>query len=357
MDGCDSTAAQSFVTRFMADVGGGMVAALCALGVRLGLFRALADAGPSRSTELAARTGLDERYVREWLHGLAAAAYLRTDATGEVFSLPPENAAVLAHEESPFFMGGAARLVPALGSMLGPVATAFRTGDGIAPERYPGELFHTMWQMSGSWLGTLLLPQWVPAVEGLAERLAAGAPVAHIGSGGGRALVLLAGAYPRSRFTGYDELPLNVEHARQEAVGAGVADRVEFVHGRATDLLPGKGDHALVLALDVLHDAPDPAQALTAVRAALADDGVLLLLESNGADAPTGNRGPAAALLYGASVLYSLPTARAAGAAEPAGMLGLTEARLRALCAGAGLSRVRRLPAPTPLNALYEIRP
>ncbi|MFF5125611.1 methyltransferase [Streptomyces syringium] len=352
MDRCDSTGVQEFVTRFLDDVSGGMVSIMCALGDRLGLFTALATGGPADSTELAARTGLDERYVREWLHGLTSAGYL--EARDGRFVLPAEHAAVLAHEDSPFFMGGAARLVPALSLMLDTVADAFRSGAAVPHERYPDALFHTMWQMSSSWLGTLLLPQWIPAVDGLAERLEAGARVAHLRSGGGHALVLLARAYPRSRCTGYDALRLNVEHARREAAAAGVDKRVEFVHTGASEALPATGDHALVLALDVLHDAPDPQVALRAVRAALADDGVLLLLESNGADHPTDNRGSAAALLYGTSVLYSVPVARDGAAL---GMLGLPAGRLRELCAGAGLRSVRQLPAPTPLNALYEIRP
>ncbi len=138
---------------------------------------------------------------------------------------------------------------------------------------------------------------------------------------------------------------------------AGVADRVDFVHGDPADLLAAApGDHALVLALDVLHDTRDPAATLRAVRSALADDGVLLLLESLGTDRPTDNRGPAAALLYGASVLYSVPIGRAGGGAA-VGMLGLPPGVLTRLCGEAGLGHVRQLPSPTPLNALYEIRP
>ncbi|MCC3779030.1 bifunctional 2-polyprenyl-6-hydroxyphenol methylase/3-demethylubiquinol 3-O-methyltransferase UbiG [Streptomyces sp. UNOB3_S3] len=358
MDGCDSTAVQAFAGRFLDDVSGGMTSVLVALGDRLGLFRALADGGPATSAELAARAGLDERPVREWLLGLLGAGYLDVRHVGEdpVFSLSPEHAAVLARDDSPFFLGGAAGLVPALAGMLEPVAETFRSGGGVPREAYPEALYRTMWRMSASWLGTLLLPQWIPAVDGLAGRLAAGARVAHLGSGAGHALVLIAGAYPRTRCTGYDPLRLNVDRARREAADAGVSGRVEFVHGDAADLLPGTGDHALVLALDVLHDAPDPAAALRAVRAALADDGVLLLLESAGTERATDNRGAPAALLYGASVLYSVPVSLAAKGRAP-GMLGLPAGALRALCADAGLRSVRQLTPPTPLNALYEIRP
>ncbi|WP_175410937.1 bifunctional 2-polyprenyl-6-hydroxyphenol methylase/3-demethylubiquinol 3-O-methyltransferase UbiG [Streptomyces sp. TRM64462] len=361
--GLDMAATQAFAGRFLADMGGGMVSIMCALGDELGLFRALAGQGPAGSADLASRTGLDERYVREWLLCLSSAGYVTVDpadpadpGAADRFSLPAEHAAVLAFEESPFFMGGAARLVPALATMTDALAEAFRGGHGVPQERYPAALYRTMWQMSSSWLNTLLLPQWVPAIDGLAKRLESGAPVAHVGSGGGRALVLLAQAFPGCRCTGYDRLRLNVERARREAAEAGVADRVEIVEGDAERLLPATGDHALVMCFDVLHDAPDPAAALRAVRGALAPDGVFLLLESNGADRPADNSGPAAAMLYGASVLYSVPASRAAGGAA-LGLMGLPPERVRALCAEAGLRSVKQLPSPTPLNALYEIRP
>lgn len=355
----DLAATEAFTGRFLNDMSGGMVSVLCALGDQLGLFRTLAEHGPADSAGLAARTGLDERYVREWLLCLSSAGYLTVepDARGaDRFTLPAEHAAVLAFEESPFFMGGAARLVPALSMMLDTVAEAFRSGSGVAQERYPTALYRTMWQMSSSWLDTLLLPQWVPAVEGLAKRLESGAAVAHVGSGGGRALVLLARAFPNSRFTGYDRLRLNVERARREATAAGVGARVDIIEGDAAELLPAIGDHALVMCFDVLHDAPDPAATLRAVRSALAPDGVFLLLESNGADRQADNTGPAAAMLYGASVLYSVPVSRALGGAS-LGLMGLPPATLRTLCAQAGLRSVKQLPSPTPLNALYEIRP
>nr|AME18009.1 putative methyltransferase [Streptomyces sp. CB03234] len=363
--GLDMAATEAFAGRFLDDMGGGMVSIMCALGDQLGLFRALAEQGPSGSADLASRTGLDERYVREWLLCLSSAGYVTVDpgdpdGTGDGgadrFTLPAEHAAVVAFEESPFFMGGASRLVPALAAMSDALVEAFRTGAGVPQERYPAALYRTMWQMSSSWLNTLLLPQWIPAIDGLAKRLESGAPVAHVGSGGGRALVLLAQAFPNCRCTGYDRLRLNVERARQEAADAGVTDRVEIVEGDAERLLPATGDHALVMCFDVLHDAPDPAAALRAVRGALAPDGVFLLLESNGADRPADNSGSAAAMLYGASVLYSVPASRAAGGAA-LGLMGLPPGKVRALCAEAGLRSVKRLPSPTPLNALYEIRP
>ncbi|MGX2993261.1 class I SAM-dependent methyltransferase [Streptomyces sp. JNUCC 64] len=351
------TDTEAFAARFLGDMSGGLVSVVCALGDELGLFRELAVHGPTDGAGLAARTGLDERYVREWLLCLSSAGYLTVDGTAaegrESFALPAAHAAVLADERSPFFLGGAARLVPALAAVFDAVAGAFRSGAGLEPERYPDALYRTMWRMSSSWLDTLLLPHWVPAVDGLAGALTAGTRVAHVGSGCGRALVLLAEAFPRSRFTGYDRLRLNVDRARRDAERAGVADRVDFVEADVRDAL--SGEHGLIMAFDVLHDAPDPGAVLRAVREALSPDGVFLLLESNGVDRPADNAGPGAALLYGASVLYSVPVERAARGAV-LGMMGLTSTALRALCEEAGLRSVRSLPSPTPFNALYEIR-
>lgn len=354
----DARVTEAFVTRVMDDMSGGMVSIMCALGDQLGLFRALAEQGPADSAGLAARTGLDERYLREWLLCLSSAGYLtaeKADEEGrERFVLPPEHAAVLAFEESPFFIAGAARLVPALSMMLDGVTEGFRSGGGLAPEQYPESLYRTMWQMSASWLDSLLLPQWVPAVDGLTKALEDGTRVAHVGSGGGRALVLLAERFPRSRFVGYDRLRLNVERARRAARDAAVADRVEFVEADARESL--SGEHGLIMSFDVLHDAPDPGGTLRAVRSALAPDGVFLLLESNGVDRAVENTGSGAALLYGASVLYSVPITRA-GEGRSLGMLGLPPGTLRALCEEAGLTSVRPMPSPTPFNALYEVRP
>jgi uncharacterized protein YndB with AHSA1/START domain/SAM-dependent methyltransferase len=352
--GLDLPAAMGFAGKVMGDLGGAMAGLLAGLGVRLGLFRALAG-GPATSTELAERSGLAERYVREWLWGLYSADYLRFDPAGQRFSLPAERAAVLAFEGSPLCLSAGYELLSPLAGMLDDVAEAFRTGQGIPPERYPEAFYTAMEQMSASWLDTALVDQWLPAVDGLVGTLRRGAKVADIGSGGGRALITMAKRFPRCDFVGYDLHEPNVARATAAAEAAGVSDRVRFVHADALTGLTSPVD--LVTMFDVLHDAPDPEALLTAVRAALAPSrGVLLVLESSSAAVPEDNAGPAGAILYATSALYCVPTALAEGG--PAlGTLGLPLAELDALARRAGFGAAEEVAVQNPLNALYVLRP
>jgi len=338
----------------MDDLGGATTSLLAALGVRLGLFGALA-AGPASSIELADRTGTSERYLREWLWGLHSAGYLGWEPIGRRFSLSGEQAAVLAAEQSPLYLGRAYDLVPPMAAMLDEVATAFRSGQGISPDRYPAGLFTAMERMSATWLDTSLLSDWLPAVDGLVNRLRQGAKVVDVGSGGGRALIRMAGEFGDSEFVGFDRYKPNVTRAEVAAKAAGVAERVRFEHGDAVDGLRAPVD--LVTMFDVLHDAPDPHALLTAVHAALEPtDGVLLVLESAAAADPADNAGPAGEILYATSTLYCVPTALADGG--PAlGTLGLPYPQLAELATAAGFASVEQLPVASPLNSLFLLRP
>lgn len=350
----DFPAAAGFAERVMGDLAGGMVTLLAALGTRLGLFGALA-AGPAGSEELAVRTGLSERYVREWLWGLHSAGYLRYDRASGRFRMPPEHGAVLAAPASPLYLGAAFDLMPPVAAMLDEVAVAFRTGEGVGPDRYPDALYAAMERMSATWLEGMLVDRWLPAVDGVLDRLHRGASVADVGSGAGRALITLAGRFPNSEFTGYDLYQPNVERAIASAKAAGVRDRVRFCHGDATTELSGPLD--LVTMFDVLHDAPDPAAVLAAARAALAPtDGALLLLESASAADPEDNGGPTGQILYATSALYCVPVALAGGG--PAlGTLGLPYQELADLAGRAGFSVVEEVQTGSPMHALYVLRP
>lgn len=286
--GLDFAAAMGFAGRVMGDLSGAMTSVMCALGVKLDLFGALA-AGPATSDELAARTGCAERYLREWLWCLASAGYLRHDRTDGRFTLPPEHAAALAFDGSPFCLAGGYELLTPMASMVDEVAQAFRTGQGIPYERYPAALYEAMERMSASWLDTALVPQWLPAVEGLVARLERGGRVADVGSGGGRALITMAQRFRTTRFVGYDLHAPNVERATLAAERAGVADRVRFENADAATALAGPLD--LVTMFDMLHDAPDPEGVLAAARTALAPSkGVLLVLETTSAGRRRGQR-------------------------------------------------------------------
>ncbi|MCA1561443.1 MAG: methyltransferase domain-containing protein [Chloroflexi bacterium] len=342
----DFGAAMGFAQRVMGDLGGAMASVMAALGVRLGLFGALA-AGPATSDELATRTGLAPRYVREWLWCMTSAAYVRHER--DRFVLPPEHAAVLAAESSPLNMSAGFELVPPLASMLDAVADAFRTGQGIAQEKYPDQFFVAMERMSATWLDTMLVDQGLPAVDGLVGKLRRGAKVADVGSGGGRALIRMAQQFKASEFVGYDLSAANVSRATVAAEEAGVADRVHFQNVDAITELRGPLD--LITMFDVLHDAPDPEALLSAAHRT---GGEVLVLESSSADDPEDNAGAQGTILYATSTLYCVPAALAEGG--PAlGTLGLPNTEMRALARRAGFQAVQEIPLQNPMNALYRL--
>ena len=334
---------------------GAATTAMVVLGDELGLYRALAGAGSVTPAELATQTGTHERYVREWLAQQAAAGFISYDAGVGTFTLPPEHAAVLANDESPAAMAGAALLPAGMFRCTGKIADAFRTGRGIAwGEQDPAIFASTerFWQVS---YRTSLVSDWIPALDGAADRLRTGARVADIGCGHGAAVILMAREYPESRFTGYDSHPPSIEVARIRAADAGVADRVRFDIADASRYPAGGYD--LVCFFDVLHDLGDPVGAAAHARAALAPGGTLMLVEplAGGGDLATNLASPAAALNYAASTFLCVP----ASLSQPVGLsLGSQagEPRLRAVLAEAGYSHVRRV-AENRFNMVLEARP
>jgi 2-polyprenyl-3-methyl-5-hydroxy-6-metoxy-1,4-benzoquinol methylase len=343
-----------FMQRLMADMSGAVASALCFLGDRLGLFGALAGLGPATAGELAARTGTDPRYALEWLRAMASAGYVEHDPVSDRFTLPPEHAVALAWEQAPMFLGGAYQQLAGLLGPLDQLTGVFQKGGGLPEEAYDGHLREGMDRVSAGWFDHLLVQAWVPAIPAAAAALEAGARVADLGCGTGRALVNLARAFPRSRFVGYDIAAPALERARARAEAAGVDDRVRFERRDVAAGLPERYD--LVTAFDVLHDIARPRAVCEAVRRALTARGTWLLVEINCAERPEANAGPVATILYGTSVLFCLPTSLANGA-EGLGTLGLPETRIRELCQEAGFGRVRRLPIETPFNAVYEVAP
>jgi 2-polyprenyl-3-methyl-5-hydroxy-6-metoxy-1,4-benzoquinol methylase len=339
--------------RVLGDIGAAMTCVMCALGDRLGLFRALA-AGPATSAEVAERAGVAERYTREWLNALTAAGYVEHEATGGHYSLPAELAPLLAFEGQPLFLGGGFQQLPGLVRSFDEVARAFREGGGISHEAYHDDLWEGMERMSAAWFDTLLVQQWLPQLPDVERKLQEGADVADVGCGNGRALVALALAYPNSRFSGFDASERAVVTARARAEAAGVAGRVRFTRLDVVHGLPGRYD--VVTTFDVLHDIAQPDRVLETFRRALRPNGVYLLLEINAHETPEENAGPIGAMLYATSVLFCLPTSLADGA-PGYGTLGLPASRVRELCAEAGFSHVREVPIRNPINALYEIRP
>src|ERR1022692_1146981 len=334
---------------------GAATTAMVVVGDELGLYRALAGTGPVTPVGLATKTGTHERYVREWLAQQAAAGFISYDAGTGTFTLPPEHAAVLATDDSPAAMAGAALLPAGMFRATGKITEAFRTGSGIAWGEQDPAIFATterFWQAS---YRTSLVGDWIPALDGVADRLRAGARVADIGCGHGAALILMAQGDPRSRFTGHDPPPPSIEMARKRATDAGVADRVRFDVADASRY--PADSYNLVCFFDTLHDLGDPVGAAAHARAALAPDGTLMLVEplAGGDDLATNLASPAAALNYAASTFLCVP----ASLSQPVGLsLGSHpgEPRLRAVLAEAGYSHIRRV-AENQFNMVLEARP
>ena len=350
----DTAKADAFVGRVLGDTSAMTTVILAAIGDRLGLFKALAGRAPATSAELAAQTGCNERYVREWLGGMASAGYLEYRSTDGRFALPPEHAPVLAQESGPVFFGGVHQELLGTLPTLPRVIQAFRRGGGVAAEAFDGNLWEGIERFTASWFEHLLLPVWLPALPGVQGKLEQGASLADVGCGHGVALIRLAQAYPRARFTGYDVLAPAVARATANAEAAGVAERVRFRQLDGSKGLPEQYD--IITTFDVVHDAADPEGLLRAIRVALRPDGIYLCVEINCAERLEENAGPIGALFHGFSILLCMTTSLAEGGAG-LGTLGLPEPAMRAYCARAGFSHMRRVPLENPFNVLYEVHP
>jgi 2-polyprenyl-3-methyl-5-hydroxy-6-metoxy-1,4-benzoquinol methylase len=348
----DEAAVEAFVGRALGDLGGAMTTLSCALGDRLGLFKALGADGPVSSEDLAARLGLNERYVREWLRGMTAAGYLEYEPDSQHYSLPAEHAPVLAQERGPVFFGGVYQELVGSLAALERVTAAFRHGGGAPQETYPSDLWEGMERFTAGWFENLLLSEWLPTVPEVHAKLEHGAKVADVGCGAGRAVIKLAGAFPNTACTGYDAFEGQIARARENATAAEVGDRVTFERRDvATDGLPERFD--VITTFDVVHDAVDPLALLKAIRAGLEPGGTYLLLEINCADHAHDNQGPIAQVLYGFSLLYCMTSSLAHDGAG-LGTCGLPESSIRALAAEAGFGTVPRV-AQNPFNVLYAL--
>lgn len=351
----DQERADAFVGKALGDLSASTSVLLAILGDRLGLFTTLAEAGPATSEQLARRAGIAERYAREWLAGMAAAGYLDYDQHTTAYRLPPEHQPVLAQEGGPVFFGGVYQELSGTLGVLDRLAEAFRTGSGVPSDAYSEHFFTGLERFTAGWFNNLLLPEWLPAIPAVSQLLDAGADVADVGCGRGRALITLAKAFPAGRYVGYDVHGPSVEAARQAAEAAGVADRVRFERRDvAAAGLPAGYD--VVFTFDVVHDAVDPAGLLRAIRAALRPDGRYVCVDINASHRPEENTGPIAAFLYGFSILYCMTSSLAHGGAG-LGTCGFNPYTAEQMCKEAGFSQAHRLPLENPFNNVYEIVP
>jgi 2-polyprenyl-3-methyl-5-hydroxy-6-metoxy-1,4-benzoquinol methylase len=347
----DQSRIEAFAGLIAVEAGAAVNAALVNIGDRLGLYRAMADSQPVTAAELAARTSTHERYVREWLNAQAAGSFVTYDAAADTYVLPAEHAFVLADETSPVAMAGIYSALTAAIESREHVAERFLSGDGLGWHEHHHDLFHGTERAFGALYRMHLLDDWLPAVDGLVERLDRGATVADVGCGHGASAIMMAQAFPNSTFTGIDVHAESIETARRRAAEAGVEDRVTF---EVADAVAYAGTYDVVAFFDALHDLGDPVGAARRARAALAPDGVCLVVEPFAGDTVEENLTPIGRYFYGISTLVCTP-----GSLSQPGRAGLGtqagEARLRDVLVEGGFGSVRRV-AETPFNLVLEAR-
>jgi len=342
----------AFIGQFVIDLGAAVHAGMVVIGERLGLYGALAGE-PVTPAQLAAKTKTDERYLREWLASQAAGGYVTYDDKTGKFGLNEEQAFTLAKEDSPAYLPGAFEL--ALGSLAAVprIADSFRTGSGMGWHEHADGVFHGCEKFFRPGYAANLVSAWIPALSDVKEKLEAGAKVADVGCGLGASTILMAQAFPKSKFFGFDYHDKSIETARESARRAGVADRVTFEVSKAKEF-PGKG-YDFVAVFDCLHDMGDPIGAAAHVRQSLAKDGTWMIVEPFANDQLKDNLNPVGRVYYSFSTLLCTPCSRS----QEVGLcLGAQagEARIREVVNSAGFNRFRRA-TETPFNIVYEARP
>ncbi len=348
----DTEKLNTFLGQFVTDLGAAVHAGMVVIGERLGLYKAMAG-GPMTSSELAAKTGTDERYLREWLSSQAAGGYITYDATSHKFSLTEEQAFTLAREDSPAYLPGAFQLALGALAAVPRIADSFRSGAGMGWHEHDDGVFHGCEKFFRPGYAANLMSSWIPALHGVKEKLEAGARVADVGCGLGASTILMAKAFPNSRFFGFDYHDKSIAAARESARREGLDGRVSFEVSPAKSY-PGK-DYDFVAVFDCLHDMGDPVGAARHVRQSLQPDGTWMIVEPFANDQLKDNLNPVGRVYYSFSTLLCTPCSRS----QEVGLcLGAQsgESRIREVVTSAGFSRFRRA-TETPFNLIYEARP
>ncbi len=356
------SAKKAIAERVADDVGGAFTVGLAYIGDRLGLFAALAALGRSSSVGVAERTGLQERYVREWLNAMVASEYIEHDAKDKCYFLMPEQHAALVDEAARTFVGGAFGFaLPSL--LLAPrLIEAFKQGGGISFADLPGEIPAAIDRMHRPWFDHLLTQQWLPGVPGLIEKLSRGISVLDVGCGLGRSTIAMATAYPKSTILGIDSHAPSIERARTLAGERGLANARFSTHpverllkaGDATGAQVKDDGFDLVVAIDCIHDMVDPIESLRAMRNLLSANGVVFWSEPSGSREPMENRNPQGRLRASLSPFHCLTVSLAAGGAGLGTIIG--EAGARELAREAGFSTFERLEIESPVQQFFALR-
>jgi SAM-dependent methyltransferase len=335
------------------DMGAALHAALIVIGDKLGLYRAMADGTPVTPAELAARTSTSERYVREWLNANAAGNYVQYHAESHSYSLSPEQAFALALDNTPIHLPGFYHMLASCMKDEEKLTEVFRTGKGFGWHEHEKGLFEGCERFFRPGYLANLTSSWIPALDGVESKLKAGAKVADVGCGHGASTILMAQAYPKSKFFGFDYHGASIETAREKAAAAGVSDRVTFEVAPAKSF-PGTG-YDFVAFFDCLHDMGDPVGAAKHVRQSLAQDGTWMVVEPFANDDVTANLNPIGRIYYSASAMICVPASLsqevALGLGAQAG-----EVRIHEVITSGGFTRFRRA-TETPFNIVFEARP
>ena len=335
------------------DFGAALTVALAYIGDHLGIFRSMASGEPFTSQQLAERTGLNERYLREWASTMAAAGYLEYQAVDKTFRMNPEQVLVLTDQPSVFFSAGSFQYAVACYAQISKLMNAFERGGGVPFADFGTDIVEGIGRLFQAGYEMWVAREWIPAVPELHERLLRGAEVAEVGCGAGQCIVPLAEAYPRSHFFGYDIDPSSIERAKNKASRAGVEARVNFELVAAEALPIGRFD--LTMAFNCIHDMAHPKAALRGIRNALKPGGVMLWSEADAPDRLEENIGVRGRTLYAASTLHCMTVSLASGGEGLGVVVG--ESRMREMANEAGFSTVARLPVKNPYHQVMVLRP
>ncbi|HET7466940.1 MAG TPA: class I SAM-dependent methyltransferase [Candidatus Dormibacteraeota bacterium] len=343
----------AFLGQVIGELGATVNAGLIVAGDRLGLYKAMAGAGPISSAELAEKTGTAERYIREWLNAQAAGGYVTYDPATQKYELPPEQAMALADENSPAFVGGAFELAMATIKAEPQIENSFKTGAGFGWHQHDIGVSTGCERFFRPGYNANLVTTWIPALDGVAEKLRVGARVADIGCGLGASSRLMAESYPRSKVTGFDYHKESIELAKKKAREAGLSDRLSFDVSSASSF-PGTG-YDLIAVFDSLHDMGDPVGVAKHVKQALAPDGTWLIVEPIAGDRVEQNLNPVGRAYYAFSTFLCVPNSLSQDVGLALGAQA-GEKRIRDVATAAGFTRFRRI-GETPFNLVYEVRP
>lgn len=348
----DQIKLQSFLERAVGDLSAGYGGVMVSLGSKLGLYKAMAGAGPLSAQELAARADCAERYVREWLNAQAAGGYVGYHAVSDTYELSPEQAMVLADENSPVYIPHAWQVPASMWFDEEKAVNAFRTGRGVGWGDHDGRLYCGVAAFYRNAYRGSLVAEWLPALDGVVQKLTEGISVADVGCGHGHSTLLMAEAFTRSRFFGFDVHRASIDEAKHHAAAAGVGSQVSFDVARATDY---PGDHyGLICFFDCLHDMGDPVGAARHAAEVLAPDGTVMLVEPFANDHVQDNISPVARLYYAASTTLCCAHAISEGGTHVLGAQA-GEARLTEVFRKAGFRHFRRA-AQTPFNLILEAK-